>query len=824
MCSKFKIKESQPCFEVGNGFNTDGQMSEDVDAGVDFGSETTDIAVFDMTMLHASSGNRKANSGNRKANSAMMSSHYPRKQSQRRARMPKESDLTSNLMRLLYSGVVTVVVFVLCLFIAKSSLFLYPQMNWSNGLFASKSLYNCHSKCMSQEQIENDDNIVYVELVAKILPFYIRNKKAGFEEVFWTRTWEDKAANSGNIMGPTIEVKAGNKLVIKVINHINTTISDVIGPRPPTKSDWIPYMDPSNPANNYVAMQAYGLTFTNTPTTDIEEINVINSELIPGNYDDVNLHLHGLNIKPHLFFPIGTSDPNAEYIAISPGQCFCYVFDIPPTQPPGTYWYHPHRHGAVAIQSWSGMAGLLIVKDDEKLESRLKQQGIEKDMPFVIWSPHFERFYDNEMYKKSIQHLQDNGEKPSTTPLGKGSTLLRVKSRLVTGTFLHDQTANCIVKVFVNGEYRPGYNVDEFGKVRLRILAAHSESLTSFQIYYQYDTSAASTDKVLVPFQHIASDGINFNVSKQKTVLVLGGGQREDIVVDFNSNGIYTVVNEGLSKLQFFNTGPSDQILATYTVKDKGGGFMVDDEIYTTTTTTEEEEEEPNNKNSSNSKITQPNPAADSFESVTQEDGGKGGVNGSRQVTEKKIGSSTTNQSVDESATIRLIPPSLVHITGSEIKRTRYFTLDVKADLRIAPFPQFYINGYVYNTTFVNEVIELGTSEEWIIFNPRQAVHPFHIHVFSFFVKDVQSSFQPENKYMEAQKDCIGSWRDTVNVPAKGYVKIWIRFDEHMPTSNSQSQSNPNNNYLSHLKGKSVFHCHFEGHADTGMTGNMLLK
>ncbi|UXT68957.1 multicopper oxidase domain-containing protein (plasmid) [Agrobacterium tumefaciens] len=32
----------------------------------------------------------------------------------------------------------------------------------------------------------------------------------------------------------------------------------------------------------------------------------------------------------------------------------------------GLNWYHPHPHGAAAIQAWHGLAGLLVVEDDEE--------------------------------------------------------------------------------------------------------------------------------------------------------------------------------------------------------------------------------------------------------------------------------------------------------------------------------------------------------------------------------------------------------------------------------------------------------------------------
>lgn len=83
---------------------------------------------------------------------------------------------------------------------------------------------------------------------------------------------------------------------------------------------------------------------------------------VPHMLDTTNLHLHGLEIVPHLFQPVGTSNPLAEMIAIRPGQTFDYVFKIPENHPSGFYWYHPHHHGSTVVQAVSGMAGGLVVR------------------------------------------------------------------------------------------------------------------------------------------------------------------------------------------------------------------------------------------------------------------------------------------------------------------------------------------------------------------------------------------------------------------------------------------------------------------------------
>ncbi len=83
---------------------------------------------------------------------------------------------------------------------------------------------------------------------------------------------------------------------------------------------------------------------------------------VPHDLNTTNLHLHGLEIIPHLFEPVGTSEPHSDMIAIRPGELYTYVFDIPENHPSGMFWYHPHHHGSTAVQAVSGMAGVIIVQ------------------------------------------------------------------------------------------------------------------------------------------------------------------------------------------------------------------------------------------------------------------------------------------------------------------------------------------------------------------------------------------------------------------------------------------------------------------------------
>jgi FtsP/CotA-like multicopper oxidase with cupredoxin domain len=74
-----------------------------------------------------------------------------------------------------------------------------------------------------------------------------------------------------------------------------------------------------------------------------------------------NLHFHGLTV------PSICHQDDAIDTLISPGtRPFEYRFQIPPDEPPGTYWYHPHVHGFSDPQVEGGASGALIVEGIER--------------------------------------------------------------------------------------------------------------------------------------------------------------------------------------------------------------------------------------------------------------------------------------------------------------------------------------------------------------------------------------------------------------------------------------------------------------------------
>jgi len=79
-----------------------------------------------------------------------------------------------------------------------------------------------------------------------------------------------------------------------------------------------------------------------------------------------NLHFHGLHVSPN------APQDDALSMMASPGQTLHYSVEVPPQQPPGLYWYHPHPHGESYVQDLDGMSGAIVV------------EGIERYVPKVL--------------------------------------------------------------------------------------------------------------------------------------------------------------------------------------------------------------------------------------------------------------------------------------------------------------------------------------------------------------------------------------------------------------------------------------------------------
>lgn len=102
------------------------------------------------------------------------------------------------------------------------------------------------------------------------------------------------------------------------------------------------------------------------------------------------VHWHGLHVPD-------TMDGHPRF-AIGPGERCRYEFEV--RNRAGTYWYHAHPHGHTGEQVYFGLAGLLLVSDDE--EQALPLPRGEYDVPIVIQ----DRSFDDD---NQFRYLGDTG-------------------------------------------------------------------------------------------------------------------------------------------------------------------------------------------------------------------------------------------------------------------------------------------------------------------------------------------------------------------------------------------------------------------------------
>ncbi len=90
------------------------------------------------------------------------------------------------------------------------------------------------------------------------------------------------------------------------------------------------------------------------PTLRVAPGDVLRVMLANDLEETTNLHTHGLHVSPR-----GRGDD--PFRMVEPGQRAGYEYAVPRDHPTGTFWYHPHHHGAVAGQLFGGLFGAVVV-------------------------------------------------------------------------------------------------------------------------------------------------------------------------------------------------------------------------------------------------------------------------------------------------------------------------------------------------------------------------------------------------------------------------------------------------------------------------------
>ena len=183
--------------------------------------------------------------------------------------------------------------------------------------------------------------------------------------------------------------------------------------------------------------------------------------------EPTTIHWHGMHVS--------AANDGGPHTVIAPGQTWIPQFQV--LDKAATYWYHPHLHMKTAEHVTKGIAGFIIVRDDEEAALDLPRTYGQDDFPVVIQSRAFD----------------------------------------ANKQFLVETAADSYL--LVNGTLNPYLNVPA-QVVRLRLLNGSTERT--------YNLGLENN----LPFYQIATDGGLLGAPLQLTRLQLSPGERAEILLD----------------------------------------------------------------------------------------------------------------------------------------------------------------------------------------------------------------------------------------------------------------------------------------------------
>ncbi|NEQ36494.1 MAG: multicopper oxidase family protein [Okeania sp. SIO3I5] len=420
----------------------------------------------------------------------------------------------------------------------------------------------------------------------------------------------------------------------------------------------------------------------------------------PACFNTTNVHFHGFHVSPKTDSGVSADD---VFVKVEPdGGEHQYRVDIPEFHAPGTHWYHGHHHGSTAIQTARGMAGAIIIPEDDK-----NKLGVTDDND-KIWL---------------MQEIQDVSD-------GVG--------------FYRADRNNIKTQFLINGEYQPTLTIDNAHTLqRWRFINATGtdRGLMTLKLYKcmdEGDIGFECENSELQDMYLIAVDGVSFyghrpqkvgnsNYQPYQDGWELSPGNRADFLVSL-PKGDYKLVKDRYETMNVRASNINRQVLAYIKVK------------------------------------------------------GESDARG-------KIPDMIEGE----------LPDYLQPISDREIKNSGEGSLNVPRKVSFSRasgggLRHYYINGEPYDPESQDYILELNTAEQWVLSNPSESPHPFHIHVNHFQIKG--DLIDPDKEDMPSN----WRWWDTLAVNKKN-VTIRHRFSDY--------------------DGKFVLHCHILIHEDQGMMRNV---
>nr|WP_010300237.1 multicopper oxidase domain-containing protein [Kurthia senegalensis] len=186
-------------------------------------------------------------------------------------------------------------------------------------------------------------------------------------------------------------------------------------------------------------------------------------------------HWHGLEVS-------GDADGGPHKLIEAGGE---QTIHFKVTQQAATLWYHPHPMGNTAQQVYKGLAGLLYIDDMKSKALDIPKTYGEDDFPIILQDRTFTK--DQQLVYKDVANIDGT----------YGDTMM------------------------INGVVNAALHTDK-KLVRLRIL--NGSNARNYHVHFDQN----------IAFTQIATDGGFLETPKKMSDLLLGAGERAEILVDFS--------------------------------------------------------------------------------------------------------------------------------------------------------------------------------------------------------------------------------------------------------------------------------------------------
>ena len=237
----------------------------------------------------------------------------------------------------------------------------------------------------------------------------------------------------------------------------------------------------------------------------------------PGKAQLTNLHTHGLHVSPN-----GHSDN--IFLSLAPGRTLTYEYHIPKSHLPGLNWYHPHRHGYVENQIYAGLFGVIDI-----------QGGLDT-------LPEIRDFPIRTLTLASLELGSKNAKEPVVVPTPKS----------LTGDSPY----------FINGELNPEIDINPGEVQRWQILNTNDNAIVRLGL----------DDHV---FYVLSNDGISLAKISPQHSLLLGPGERREVLVQGGPGGTYRLRSLAFRQFQ----GKGNLVPETTIATLNSSGSQVDDTL-----------------------------------------------------------------------------------------------------------------------------------------------------------------------------------------------------------------------------------------------------